>query len=114
MKQTGKKNSMTIKRITGRAAAFAMVLLLLCSPACPAFAADGYDKVASGSETAKSLSVGKYGMIPVYGFDVEDGTYDISVDSSSSFFHIHEAKLMVKDGKMTAEMTLSSTSYKFI
>ena len=79
-----------------------------------AWAAEGYDKVASAGETAKSVTIGKYGMIPVYGRDVKDGKYDILVESSSTFFHIEKAKLTVKKGKMTAAITLSSISYEYV
>ncbi|MBR0128019.1 MAG: hypothetical protein IJL99_07120 [Firmicutes bacterium] len=86
----------------------------LTYPLCTVYGADGYDQVASSSEMASDVSVGKYGMTPVYGRDIEDGSYDIKVDSSSSFFHISKATLNVKGGKMTTDMTLSSTSYKFV
>ena len=79
-----------------------------------AYAAEGYDKVASSSETAKSVSIGKYGMVPVYGRDVKDGKYDVLGESSSTFFHIEKAKLTVEKGKMSVAMTLSSVSYKFV
>ena len=96
------------------AAALTFALLLACLSICPSHAAEGYDKTAPASETSSSKSIGKYGMTPVYGFDVKDGVYQIKVDSSSTFFHIDEAELTVKDGEMTARMTLSSTSYEFI
>lgn len=101
--------------------AAALVLLLLLgawsschAPGSVAFAAEGYDKVASSSETAKSVTIGKYGMVPIYGRDVKDGEYDILAESSSTFFHIEKAKLQVKDGKMKVRMTLSSVSYRFV
>lgn len=78
------------------------------------YGAEGYDRVAPSSETAKSINIGKYGMVPVYGRDVRDGTYDVLGESSSSFFHIEKARLIVEDKKMKAEMTLSSVSYKFV
>lgn len=93
-----------------------LLVLLLCAgiPAAPAFGAEGYDKVAPEGETAQSVAIGSYGMLPVYGRDVRDGEYDITVESSSTFFHIEKGKLTVRDGKMTASITLSSTSYEFI
>ncbi len=91
-----------------------LALVLLLAQTAPVLAAEGYDQVAPASQTAKSVQVGKYGMVPIYGFDVKDGTYTVKVDSSSTFFHIREAELTVKDGKMSAEMTLSSMSYKFV
>ena len=91
-----------------------LALVLLLAQTAPVLAAEGYDQVAPASQTAKSVQVGKYGMVPIYGFDVKDGTYTVKVDSSSTFFHIREAELTVKDGKMSADITLSSMSYKFV
>ena len=91
-----------------------IIVFGLTYPLCCAYGADGYDQVASSSEMASDVSVVKYGMTPVYGRDIEDGSYDIKVESSSSFFHITKAELIVKGGKMKTNMTLSSTSYKFV
>lgn len=43
--------------------------------------------------------------------EVKDGTYSIEVESSSSMFKIEYAELTIKDGAMTAVITLSGTSY---
>jgi glucose/arabinose dehydrogenase len=48
---------------------------------------------------------------PVYGSQIQDGTYQIEVSSSSSMFRITDAQLTVKDGNMTAVLTLSGTGY---
>lgn len=48
---------------------------------------------------------------PVYGADVEDGTYQIEVESSSSMFRIVDARLEVAGDEMTATITLSGTGY---
>ena len=48
---------------------------------------------------------------PIYGADVEDGTYQIEVESSSSMFRIVAAQLEVAGDEMTATMTLSGTGY---
>ncbi len=91
-----------------------IMIIGLTYPLCTVYSAEGYDQVASSSEMASDVSVVKYGMTPVYGRDIEDGNYDIKVESSSSFFHIAKATLHVKGDKMRTDMTLSSTSYKFI
>lgn len=44
--------------------------------------------------------------------EVTDGTYNINVTSSSSMFKIDKAVLTVKDGEMTAVLTLSGTGYE--
>ena len=92
----------------------ALALVLACGCPLQARAAEGYDSVAPAAEAAGASAVEKYGMVPIHGIDVKDGTYPISVISSSSFFHIDEAELTVKDGEMQADMTLSSISYKFL
>lgn len=73
--------------------------------------ASDYSQVAGESEQAGTLEVGKYGMLPIYEFDVKDGTYDIEVESSSPMFRIVEAKLTKADGAMEAVITLSGTGY---
>ena len=49
---------------------------------------------------------------PIYGGDLRDGTYEIGVDSSSSMFRVADCELTVRDGEMTALMTLSGTGYE--
>lgn len=49
--------------------------------------------------------------IPVYGKDIKDGVYDVEVNSSSSMFRIVKAKLIIIDGNMEADITLSGTGY---
>lgn len=41
-----------------------------------------------------------------------DGTYEITVDSSSSMFRIVHAELTVENGQMTCAMTLGGTGYE--
>ncbi len=47
----------------------------------------------------------------VYGTDLKDGVYSITVDSSSSMFRVTECELTVKDGAMEAVMTMGGTGY---
>ena len=70
-----------------------------------------YDQAASVQEQLPAEDVGKYGMVPIYGFDVKDGTYSVEVDSSSSMFRVIDAQLTVKNGEMSARITLSGTGY---
>lgn len=72
---------------------------------------DPSDLIASEEERTTSVQVGEEGMVPVQGKDVKDGTYDIKVDSSSSMFRIVKAELTVKNGEMSAVLTLSGTGY---
>ena len=87
---------------------------LLAMTAAPSYAAEGYDKVAGGADRAAASQVVQYGMTPIRAGDVKEGTYQVEVKSSSKFFRIEKATLQVKDGKMTAHITLSSTSYKYV
>lgn len=73
-----------------------------------------HSDVAGSGETVSSRPVGRYGMTPIRGSDVNDGTYDIDVDVSSQFFRIDSCKLTVKDGKMTAAIQLDTFSYSLI
>lgn len=58
---------------------------------------------------AAAGSVGKYGMLPVYGRDVSDGTYPVDVESACEQFQAVAAKLTADGGVLTAELTLSGT-----
>ena len=55
-----------------------------------------------------------YGMTPVSGNMIEDGEYVVGTECSSSFFRIEEARLTVKDGKMTALLRMYSSSYLLV
>ena len=108
------KGNRASNRIGKQIAVVFMATVLACLAVIPVHGAEGYDQVAGKGEMAQAVEIKSYGMIPVYGFDVEDGTYEVKVRSSSTFFHVHKAILTVKEGKMTAELTLSSVSYKYV
>ena len=73
--------------------------------------ADASDLIAGEDERAAQQSVGEEGAEPVYAEDLKEGTYSIEVDSSSSMFRIVNAELTVKDGQMTAVLTLGGKGY---
>ncbi|HWQ74721.1 MAG TPA: hypothetical protein VN441_05360 [Syntrophomonas sp.] len=73
----------------------------------PAPAISGTPGPAAGEEQAPAES-GK----PIYANRIEEGTYKIEVSSSSSMFRIVDAQLTVKDGKMSAVLTLSGDGYE--
>lgn len=62
----------------------------------------------SASETETEVEKAE----PIYGDQIEDGTYSIEVSSSSSMFRIVDAQLTVKGGQMSAVLTLSGTGYE--
>lgn len=90
------------------------ILGLLMLFAAPAFASEediSYDKVAPYQEQLPAGTVSQYGMLPIYGRDVADGSYHVEVKSSSSMFRVIDATLTVTDGEMEAVITLSGTGY---
>lgn len=91
------------------------VMLAVFSQAAVALAADGYDKVAGKSSMGDmNEELAPYGMTPVSGNMIEDGEYVVGTECSSSFFRIEEARLTVKDGKMTALLRMYSSSYPLV
>ena len=70
----------------------------------------------SGSEvqTAPVEEVVEEGMTPIYAGSLKDGTYDVTVDSSSAMFNITKCSLTVSDGKMSAVMTMSGKGYLYV
>ncbi|MCQ2501689.1 MAG: hypothetical protein MJ117_10145, partial [Lachnospiraceae bacterium] len=69
---------------------------------------------ARSGETSTSKEVMKYGMTPISGEYVKDGSWEIQVVSSSKFFRIHSCELLVKDHKMTAKLTMETYSYPLL
>ena len=105
-------------RIARAIAAITVAAAFAVSFAVPAwdfaYAAEGYEDVAGSGEMAEMKDVGKYGMTPIYAGSIENGEYEVDMESSSSFFHIYSCDLTVKGRKMTAVMTINSTSYKCV
>jgi len=73
--------------------------------------ADLSSLVASDAERAAQTLVGPEGCYAKYADEIEEGVYEIEVDSSSSMFKIVKAQLTVKDGAMSAVITLSGKGY---
>lgn len=71
----------------------------------------GDDSLASDKETGSQIDVAQEGMEPVYGSEIKDGVYSVKVDSSSSMFRIEECELTVKEGAMSAVMSMGGTGY---
>lgn len=68
-------------------------------------------QVASSEEMAEVENVVEEGMTPVYATELKEGVYPVTVDSSSSMFHITSGELKVEGGAMTAVLTMSGTGY---
>ena len=67
--------------------------------------------VADASQMTTVEEVVEEGMTPVYADSLLDGNYPVAVKSSSSMFRIESAILHVRDGKLSATLTLGSKSY---
>ncbi|MBO6114071.1 MAG: hypothetical protein J6P57_03330 [Lachnospiraceae bacterium] len=79
-----------------------------------ASSSDASDKVADASEMTTIEDVVEEGMVPIYANQIKDGVYDVEVSSSSSMFKIESCELTVKDGNMTAVMTMGGTGYLYL
>ncbi|WP_293601818.1 hypothetical protein, partial [Ruminococcus sp. CAG:330] len=69
---------------------------------------------SSAVVTAETVQVVQDGMEPISGSEIKDGVYDITVDSSSTMFQVTACQLTVKDGSMTAAMTMGGTGYLYL
>ncbi|MCR5844998.1 MAG: hypothetical protein K6G78_00300 [bacterium] len=92
--------------------AMSLALALAMCFGIPAAIAD--DGVAGSDEYGGREAVANDGMIPVSGDQLPDGTYNIDVISDSGMFNIVNCVLKVKDGNMTATVTLSGDGYDFL
>ena len=72
---------------------------------------DGAGRVAAGEETSSRINVADEDMEPVYAGEIKDGVYPVKVDSSSNMFEVTGCELTVRDGRMTAVMTMGGTGY---
>ena len=90
-----------------------LVLGLVCAPGT-AFADAEHANYASAKEYGSTKQVGVYGMTPISGADVADGTYSVKADTSSSFFRFEDVQLTVAGGSMSARFTMTSGSYSLI
>ena len=68
-------------------------------------------QVASPDEMATPEDVVEDWMVPIYADELNDGTYDIEVASSSSMFRVVSCQLTVENGEMSAVMTMGGTGY---
>ena len=82
--------------------------------ATEAAAEDVSAKVATASEMTAVDDVLEDWMVPIYPEDIEDGVYDVDVNSSSSMFSIESCILAVTGDKMSAAMTMGGTGYLYV
>ena len=99
-----------------------LALALSLSLAAGALAADEPEdeleeyaqRLAEAQKDIRTRKTGSYGMTPLSGAYVKDGTYPVAGESSSSFFKIRDAELTVRDGVMTVRFTIPSMSYLYV
>ena len=72
------------------------------------------DAVATKDDMVEPDAVGYEGMQSIYADEINDGTYNINVDSSSSMFKITECTLTAANGGLTAKMTMGGTGYEYL
>lgn len=73
--------------------------------------ASSQGQVASSSQMAPVEEVVDPDMVPISGEYLKDGTYSITVDSSSSMFKIDSCELTVENGQMTAVLHMGGKGY---
>ena len=78
------------------------------------FDADGAGTQIVQRDRSKQDGTLIYSMTPVYPEDIKEGTYKVRAVSSSQFFRITDAEITVSGGRMTADITISSTSYAYV
>ena len=91
---------------------FALALCLVM--ALPALGAENTGEVATEDEYGGREEVETGGMTPIYGDEIADGTYSITVETDTSMFNVTDCILTVEDGKMSAVITLASDGYQWI
>jgi len=109
--------SVRICRVMGLLLAALTLLLLPSARAVTVLTppkTDWAEKQAKAERAIRARRVGSYGMVPIYGRDIEDGTYAVKVESTSAFFKIIEAELTVSGDEMTANITIGSRSYLYV
>lgn len=75
---------------------------------------EGASRVADASEMAEIADIVPDGLQPVYASDLNDGTYSITADSSSSMFRVTDCVLIVSGDTMTAVLTMGGTGYLYV
>ena len=93
-----------------------LVLLfgLSCLVSLPAAGEETKKKVADSSDMAAAVELDTDGLEPVGAGQLADGTWEVTVDSSSSMFRIEHCLLTVKDGAMVADMAMGGTGYLYL
>ena len=94
---------------------FALLLaLMMMGTVALAQAAPDTSRVADASEMTDVEDIVPEGMTPVLADSLNDGTYAVEVESSSSMFKITGCDLTVEDGQMTVLLHMKSEAYTYM
>ena len=90
-----------------------LILPVMITASCTgAFASETpSDQVAGAGEMTEVVDVVEEGMVPVYPDELNEGSYDVVMSSSSSMFKADHVVLTVEDGEMQAWLYMSSDAY---
>ena len=91
-----------------------LIAILALLAAQTALAEGDLTGVADASDMTDVIDVVRPGMTPVTAGQLNDGTYEVAVDCSSSMFKIVGCALTVQDGAMTARLTMKSDAYAYL
>ena len=93
---------------------FPCLCLCLFLTGCQGAADSGEEQVATKDEMAAEMTLDTENLTPVSGDQIADGTYSISVESSSPMFNVESCELTAQGGELTARMTMGGTGYLYV
>lgn len=79
-------------------------------PSEPTVLPEDQEDAAEETEEAAEEEI----VVPIYADQLNNGTYEIIVDSSSSMFRVIHCALIVENGAMKATMTMSGDGYGMV
>lgn len=97
-----------------------LIALVMCAPIGRAAVVigsgdgDEAERLEAARSAIEAQSLGHYGMTPVYGRDIEDGAYEVTVASDSPYFRVVRAVLTVEGDAMSAVIEIGSASYLYV
>lgn len=111
-----KQNQNLLHKITKKTAAILFTACLITGTIAEqnVYADAEHSEYAKSNEMSKQKEILKYGMTPISGEFIKDGTYEIEVKSTSSFFRVHSCELIVEGNEMKAKLTMETYSYPLL
>ena len=71
-------------------------------------------RVATADDMTEVVDVVEEGMTPLYADSLRDGTYPVTMNSSSSMFKADHCELQVENGQLTAVLYMTSQAYLYL